>query len=352
MKKIYLSIISTAFLFNTYGQNVAEIQTPLVVKKTATWCNPCGTWGWDLFDEVWNGVNQRSVILEMHDDPGSGLYSSDAEKFYNLHEQRSSTPVFYVNTINEVEYTSGGVNAAATKVNVLSAVDLTAQQSPIVNSGFTQTITGSTLKVVAKVKFFQNTTGEYYLGMYITEDDVVANQSGRTAPVTHTRIMRASAYPDIEGTLVSTGDVSAGAEFYGSRTYTLDPNWNTANIKVFTVIWEKVEGELKYVNAHQIDGTLSTHQLTENELDVKLYPNVSYGYKDIMLEVNGASNKRISIEVYNQIGMKINTIFSGELKSDQETFNVNPSKSLSKGMYFVNITSDDNSRKTIKMIVG
>lgn len=350
MKKIYFSIALTMLFFNAFSQTVAEEQTALVVKKTATWCEPCGTWGWQLFDEIWDAVSNKSVILEMHDSPSSGLYSTAAAAFYSLHEPKGSTPVFYANTINRVQYVGTSINPNATRVNIINAVDSTNTKSPIVNSGFTKTISGTTLNVDTKVKFFQNTTGEYYLGIYVTEDHVSAYQKG-IGVTTHRRIMRASFDTPIQGTLVSSGAVTAGTEFVSSRTLTLDPSWNTANIKVFTVIWEKVGSKFEYVNAHQVVGSASVDQFSADDLDIKLYPNVSSSDQDIMLEVNGASNQGVSIEVYNSVGKKINTIFKGKLKSNQESFNVNPSRSLSRGLYFVNIVSDNNSKKSIKLIV-
>jgi hypothetical protein len=64
--------------------------------------------------------------------------------------------------------------------------------------------------------------------------------------------MRGAAHPNIEGTLISSGAVSAGDEFTDSYTYTLNANWNPDKIKVFTVIWEKVGTEFEYVNAQQV----------------------------------------------------------------------------------------------------
>lgn len=352
MKKIYLTACLSLMLSISMAQNVAEIQTPLVVKKTATWCTPCGTWGWELFEEVWDEVAQESVILEMHNSSSSGLYSSAAYDFYGLHEQRSSTPVFYVNTLNEVEYASGGgIYTGATKDNIINAVNATTAQSPVVNSGFNQTISGNTLTVDTKVKFFENTSGEYYLGVYVTEDNVQAGQSGISGTATHKRIMRASVHPNIEGTLVSSGTVSAGDEFTDTHTFTLNSSWNADYIKVFTVIWKKVGTQFEYVNAHQVQGFASSEEFTANDLDVRLFPNIASSHDDIHLQINGAANEKLTITVYDQVGKKVSDVFNGELTSNNETFNLNTDSSIRKGVYLVSILTENKMRKTIKMIV-
>src|SRR5690554_5808160 len=326
MKHIYFSALLLMLSTIGYSQTVAEQQTALVVKKTATWCTPCGTWGWDLFSEIWDEVGEESVILEMHNSSSSGLYSPDANAFYSLHEQRSSTPVFYVNTINEVEYAqSGGIYPSITKTNVIAAVDSTNAQSPIVNSGFNHSISGTTLEINTKVKFFENASGEYYLGVYVTEDNVQESQNGISGTATHKRIMRASVSPNIQGSLITNGSVSAGDEFTESYSFELDAGWNTDYIKVFTVIWEKNGSKYDYVNAHQTKGFLSVDKFSKDELNTKLYPNISNGDQDIVLEINGATNEQVTIEVFNQVGKKVNSVYSGKLKSNQETFNVNSS---------------------------
>ncbi|PKR79819.1 hypothetical protein CW751_13400 [Brumimicrobium salinarum] len=351
MKQIYFSALLMALSISGYSQTVTEQQTALVVKKTATWCNPCGTWGWDLFTDIWDQVGDETAILEMHNSSSSGLYSSDANAFYGLHEQESSTPVFYVNTINEVAYSSGGIYPSTTKTNVINAVNATNAQSPVVNSGFIHSISGTTIDISTKVKFFENTAGEYYLGVYITEDDVQANQSGISGTATHKRIMRASVTANIYGSLITNGAVSMGDEFTESFSFDLDASWNTDKIKIFTVIWKKNGSDYTYVNAHQTKGFLSNEKYSKEEINTKLYPNVSSGDQDIFLEVKGAMNEYVTIEVFNQVGKKINSVFNGKLDSNKDTFKINNSQSLSKGIYFVNITSGQRINKTLKMIV-
>lgn len=352
MKHIYFSALLLMLSTIGYSQTVAEQQTALVVKKTATWCTPCGTWGWDLFSEIWDEVGEESVILEMHNSSSSGLYSSDANAFYSLHEPRSSTPVFYVNTINEVEYaSSGGIYPGLTKSNVISAVNTTNAMSPVVNSGFTHSITGTNLSIDTKVKFFENTSGEYYLGVYVTEDNVQANQSGISGVATHKRIMRASVHPNIEGTLITSGSISAGDEFSETYSFDLDAGWNTDYIKVFTVIWKKNGSNFEYENAYQTNGFLSTENNSKADLNVKLYPNTAEGDQAVNLVVAGAANKEMNINVYTQVGQKVSSIYDGEIIGEDMKFDVNPTKSLSRGLYFVNITSKNHNTQTLKLVI-
>ncbi|MEO1714235.1 MAG: hypothetical protein AAFU60_12955 [Bacteroidota bacterium] len=44
------------------AQEVMEVTTPVITKKTATWCINCGTWGWDLFEGLVS-ANQNSAVF-------------------------------------------------------------------------------------------------------------------------------------------------------------------------------------------------------------------------------------------------------------------------------------------------
>ena len=353
MKKLYFLPFIALLPLGSIAQTVIEEQNPLMVKKTATWCNPCGTWGWDLFTDIWNARESQSVMLEMHNSSSSELHSSAATAFYGLHEPRSSTPVFYVNTVNEVYYTSGGgISPSATENNVLSAIDSTNGASPVANSGITYEVNGSTLDINTKVKFFQNATGEYYLGVYLAENNVSEIQNGFTGTTTHKRIMRASADQNIEGSLITNGSVSSGDEFTNSHQINIDASWDTDNFYVFTVIWKKENGEYKYVNAAKQESALSIEDEYKRDVSMKIYPNAIQSGESFNIEIDNVLEKDASIVIYDQIGKKVKTARVGSLVSNGQVIKMNDTAGMNAGMYFVQLKSE-NGRilKSMKLVV-
>jgi len=55
-----LLLVASALLLslNLSAQPVQEKQMSIVVKKTATWCSNCGSWGWQWFKDVIDDSHQ------------------------------------------------------------------------------------------------------------------------------------------------------------------------------------------------------------------------------------------------------------------------------------------------------
>ncbi len=350
MKKFYYLVLSAIFPFMSMAQYVAEEQTPLMVKKTATWCNPCGTWGWELFGEIWDERESESVILEMHNSSSSDLYATAALDFYGLHESRSSTPVFYVNTINEVEYSSGGgIYTGATKTNVIDAIDSTRATSPVANAGISYSVNNNTLNIDTKTRFFQNASGEYYLGVYLAENNVEEQQNGISGTATHKRIMRASAEPSIEGVVLVDGAVSSGDEFTNTHQITLDAGWNADNLYVFTVIWKKVNNKFNYVNASKQKWGADVDQHAKNNVAMKIYPNAIRSGESFNIDLNQALEGDSKITIYDQIGKKVKSL---DVESSNKTIKIEDTSGMNKGLYFVQLTSEKGQiLKSMKLVV-
>lgn len=350
MKKVYYLVLATIFPFMAMAQYVPEEQTPLMVKKTATWCNPCGTWGWELFGEIWDERESESVILEMHNSSSSYLYAPAALDLYGFHESRSSTPVFYVNTINEVEYSSGGgIFTGGTKTNVIDAIDSTRAASPVANAGISYSVNNGTLNIDTKTRFFQSASGEYYLGVYLAENDVEEQQNGISGTATHKRIMRASAESSIEGVMLVDGTVSAGDEFTNTHQINLESGWNSDNLYVFTVIWKKENSKFNYVNASKQKWGVGVDEHTQNNVAMKIYPNAIRSGESFNIALNQSLEEGSKITIYDQIGKEIKSI---NVNSSGETIKVEDTSGMNKGLYFVQLTSENGQiLKSMKLVV-
>ncbi len=78
----------------------------------------------------------------------------------------------------------------------------------------------------------------------------------------------------------------------------------------------------------------------------KVYPNPSNGITNISLD--SKSSKEVQIEVTDMIGKRVMTVYNGSTTSGENQYTFN-SNEISKGVYFVNVVTNDNmiSKKLI-----
>lgn len=353
MKKLLYSGTMLLFSFVSISQNVEQIQTPLVVKKTATWCNPCGTWGWTWFEEFKQQRDNVSVMFEMHESASSGLFSQASLGLYSLFDPRNSTPIFYVNAKNEMEYTSGGsVMVQASKASILNAIDSTIATTPIANTGISYTVGNNTLNINTKVKFFQQTTGEYYINVYLAEENVQATQNGQGSSAIHKRVLRAAAYANAAGVLVVNGNVVQGAEYTGSHSIPLNASWNTNNFYVFVVIWKKVNDEFHYVNSSKKGGSYANiNEQIVGDNGFIIYPNVIESGQPFNIELSEIIDADSKVIIFNQVGQMVKSINVESFNSSNQLITIEDTRALRTGMYFVMVTSKNGANKKVMRLI-
>lgn len=336
MKRFTL-ISATLFLFNSaFSQTVTQKQTALMFKKTATWCNPCGTWGWTYFEEIWNSRKNNAVVFELHNSTSSQLYTSTGASIYGNATYVSSTPAFYVNMKNETQYVGSAINITATKARVYKVMDSTAAASPLANSGFTTKLSKDTLYIKTKVKFFDNADGEFYLGVYLAEDNVIKFQEGIGNTAVHKQPFRAAA-TNTMGNLVVNGNVPSGSEYTSSVFYKIPSTWVASNIRVFTVLWKKNGTKYDYVNAYRGAITADIKPIAKNVCSPIVYPSIATSDEPVHFDINCFSNDEIKIEILDQMGRKVSDIFKGEIFEGNNSFELN--NGLKPGLYYVSVSS-------------
>lgn len=94
----------------------------------------------------------------------------------------------------------------------------------------------------------------------------------------------------------------------------------------------------------------STTGIAEQEYfsSLNLFPNPADSRSEISYTLNASSN--VKIEVYNIVGEKAATVFSGFQNAGEQSMSIDTQK-LSNGIYFVKLTSG-SSEKTIKLSVA
>jgi len=276
MKKIYLAafVVVSAFALSSCtkdekktGQDdqgdvyssitVEEKNTALVTKHSGTACPPCGGWGWTAWEEiVATNTGKAHFVTAFDDNFVAKLFITDVAEDWANGLGVSSWPTFCANYKIQTERVGNGIDVAKTKTNVSDEVNTHVNAPVVANSAFVAKTSENIMTVNVKTKFFNAADGDYYLAVYLVEDDVMGVQSGNPNypnPVAHEFVMRQ--IRDENGTnlpafgkMLSSGSVDAGTEFKSEVKLKLDSDWKSDKLHTYAVIWKKVGAKYQFVN--------------------------------------------------------------------------------------------------------
>lgn len=332
MKKLLLIF---AFLFiglsQSFAQTVPQQQRSLLTKVTATWCPHCGSWGWEMFEGVLEENQDKAVMIATH--YSGDLLNPTAEAVAN-NLNPPYQPRFYLGNVEQGVTSS---NVASKLVEVKDAIDANFLTEPVANAGIDAFRTGDQLQVNTKTKFFQDADGEYYLGVYVIEDEVVNNQAGNSSTAVHKKIMRASVNGEHFGELLMNGSIAADTEFDHTFTMTLNPAWNTDNLEIVTIIWKKEASTYQFVNTNttdQFSEILSTHTVALEGAAMKIQPTIINTEATITIDLE-KDLPNANLSIFDSSGRKVMELFNGDLKASNNSFTINKHLMDAPGIYFV-----------------
>lgn len=351
MKK-YIFTLLFLVSFSCLSQNVSDKKMALFSKTTATWCGNCGTWGWTLFDDVYlDETLPKFVSIKLHSSSSSDLYSADASALVQALGITSGQPRFNVN----LDLVSG--TSATAAADIKSMIESTGQLDADINAGFNlEILDNNEITVQTKTKVFNAVSGEYYLGVYLAEKDVVNFQAGQGANAVHKIVLRNALTENVTGDLIGSGDLEAGAEFENTYNFTLPDGINTDNIQIFVAIWKKVGDAFVYESAFT---KTQEEQALEEEED-----EVVAGIEDVQLNFdfnitndNGSpfyrinaieDNQDIKVDLYNSNGQLVKNLYEGSTST--ELSGSIASSDLPKGIYLVRAIVGDQV-KTLQIVL-
>lgn len=337
MKKALLQIaIVFLIISSSFAQDVPEIQRPLITKIAATWCPPCGGWGWTFFEDLVVDNEDQATLIVAHHDGDLVTVAGDA---FSSNFNSPYQPYFYVYN-DDVEASSS--TASAKRIEIKDLVDVEAAKSPIANTGMILNLADLQLQILTKTKFFQSASGEYYLGIYAVENEVVNFQQGQGANAVHEKILRGSLLDDTFGELISSGDVDAGSEIEKNYNVELDANWDVDHLEIVTIIWKK-EGDTYVATNTNLSTDFVPLVGNENVLlknaSLEVLPNVISNQAIIKIELE-KELKNTTVELIDLDGKTVSNIFQGNLPLGNSNFNIERNLVSAKGMYFVVLKSN------------
>ncbi len=332
MKNILLLSLFLSSAIISVAQ-VSETHMALVNPKTATWCSPCGEWGIESTEIMVDENIDKAVFIELHNsDLLSNSFNDEILENFPL---TLYTPAWYVNGFDRTYHTDLGQIPTYTENNVEAAVDSTYNAPPLANTNFTFSISGDLLTVNTNTKFFQDGNGEYYLAMYVVEDEVDEEQDGAPASYRHDFTLRSGmTETNTYGELINDAPVTSGTEFTDTYTLVLDAEWNQPKIWLAAVIWEKIGGAYSYINAYA-DYERIAVAIEDNpyaSASVDLLQNPTSDISQLLIVSESVAEAQITLIDLN--GRVIKDIYNGHL-SDGENYIDVPVANISAGLYLI-----------------
>lgn len=338
MKNPLLILFTGLLLFLTAttvtGQEAR--QHALVVKKTATWCSNCGSWGWTWFKDLIEDTADDQVISIALHSTASALEVPDNldDDWLASFNTVGGFPTFYVNGTSHATYGS-----------LLSTAQAKAAEAPLagidLETGFEQ----DQVFARASVTWQQAGSGEFALGFYIVEDSLVHAQSSQGPNAIHRFVLRRS-----------LGDASFGelrqldAQEGQILTWEAQQDYSLAAVDrhhILAVLWRKVSAtKYEYVNAAMTpleEGLLSGLDPVLAEKPMRVFPNPVPRGGQLHLEHDGSFQGPVSLSLFSTTG---ELLHQGTLSAGPEPVWTLPEHVVS-GNYILSLRGHDSEIRSM-----
>lgn len=285
MKKIFTLFSLVAISLSATAQTPPNKNVGIVNKTTATWCGPCGSWGWTLFDGIISDNQSKAICMGTYGSNSSDMYNQTAGDFYSDFASGAGWPAFCAIGINRTAYSStGGIFTGQTQSNVKTTIDSFATSPVKASTGYKYSISGSTLTVNTTTKFWQADNGDFYVNVYLVEDGVMNTQNGQTGVVAHHHVLRGGV-TGTWGTSIVNGAVAANATFAKNFSFTIPSTWDKSKLEVVTMIWKKVGSDYQFINANNTaEAAVGVTDIAEAG-NIRLFPNPTNNMAHLSLDI-------------------------------------------------------------------
>lgn len=299
MKKIYAFVLAAVVSGSAFAQSdwsVPEENIGMLTKITATWCGPCGGWGWDAMDDLYNTYGEEHIVIS--------LYAPSSSKLYNSAAEELADEIGYGGTPN---FAGNGVDQGTAAASASAIVDTFATAPVLGVPGYAiEWVTEDTIMIEVKTKFFEGVNGKFHVKTFMVENGVVEEQSGQTGDVEHKMVVRKWFNPGGDSTtVILDGTADAGDEFTKKYFIDTDQEWDWDNLYIITTLWMENPADpadLWYVNGQKTwqEGELTIGYGTDapvyytphtwpigveevESIDIDLFPNPAKDFINVKL---------------------------------------------------------------------
>ncbi len=236
------------------GLTVEKKNRGVLIDFSEDWCPPCGSYGGPSFDSCLTQEGTLISALKVYGSSNNSALNSDIADAWATAFGVSSIPKFFLNNTNQGVTTNIGYNYSG----VIQKANAFAADTVIAGVNMSKTITGDTMSVTTRVKFFKADTlnTPYSLGIYVVEDLVISQQStssGSDPNYEHRNLLRVANASIYTGTPINnSAKVNAEQQFDATFKMGLKSTWNKSNLKVVAIIWKTNASPAKVINSFMI----------------------------------------------------------------------------------------------------
>lgn len=272
-------------------------QNALAVKKTATWCSNCGSWGWTWFKDLIAATQDESVIpISLHSTSSALKPEADLDGDWLSHfDTEGGFPMFYVNGTHYSNY-QGLLDAA------LAAADAPLQAGIDLETGYL----ADTLQARGTVTWTGTGSGEYALGFYLVEDSLVHQQSAQGPNAIHRNVIHLAFQYASFGVLKQVTHDNATVEVWEARHGKTLPG--VGRRYILAVLWKLVQGKFQYVNAVMeplVEGGITSTQLVAQAPDLHMFPQPARPGQWVTIHLSGVTGEKIRMVLSDMQGKTI-----------------------------------------------
>ncbi len=246
----------------------------------------------------------------------------------------SSQPKFYLNTVEVMGSSGSATNMRNTfKDGVIANTD----SAPVANAIATNlSINNNTLALTVKSKFFAQANGEYFLNVYVVENGVMQEQSGRPNAI-HEKVLRGDMVGNNFGDVLASGTIAINTAFSTELSIPIAASWAVDNLELSVVIWKKNGNKYDFINGTVMEHlVLGTNLPTLANTKMTIAPNVISDFATMTISTEEVLNSSISI--YDINGRMVKSVINNKefvpaILNTQEL----DLSDLKKGIYFVRL---------------
>jgi len=343
MKSVYALLFVIFFVVtNTFAQRIPA-NKPVIIKATSTECNVCGLRAWTDFKDVVDKYGKDAVVMAVHPLDESQLFTNTAMEFVENKSSFFGTPSLFIN--EEFHFDNWFIG-------IRDFIEPFQERRVTAHAEIDYTIKGNELAVEVNTQFFHKTNRPHYVSAYVIEDQVKAFQNNRQPDELHSKVLRTHLGENTFGELLSETDIAANQPFTNNFTLALDPDWNTENIEIAVVIWEK-RGEKYFVinsnKSEQPSFSTSVNILEQAKVQLAVQPSILSNKSTLKVYLPTAQTN-LNVQIVNTLGQTVKKVFTGNLPQGISTFDLNRSDFNAQGLYFL-VAEKDGSRLVEKMVV-